>query len=265
MCMLTKLAACICCSCFASQSQIRAAPCFLMLHVLQESGACCQAGRASVAEKATGRKSERTCLMSEPEYFWVQWGTKEPVYLALVRKQAESRTGGFDEVLADFPTLPRRKQAVTAGHQEAPGHLLGEPWSSEEGRGYTVIPSPINILAFSERAAPQVPQWCSNAEEKGSVGMFCTFFRIWRPRPEFSWIPVTYFGSVTVQAPHFLQYLNVFFLNIKLKTTPIKTSALMSWRRVHLHSTVHCWTWAYALPWHYLTACFFFPDTFPLQ
>ncbi|GAA6087193.1 uncharacterized [Tachysurus ichikawai] len=93
-------------------------------------------------------------------------------------KQAESRTGGFDEVLADFPTLPRRKQAVTAGHQEAPGHLLGEPWSSEEGRGYTVIPSPINILAFSERAAPQVPQWCSNAEEKGSVGMFCTFFRI---------------------------------------------------------------------------------------
>lgn len=34
---------------------------------------------------------------------------------------------GPDEVLADFPTLPRRKLAVTAGHQEAPGHLLGEP------------------------------------------------------------------------------------------------------------------------------------------
>lgn len=89
---------------------------------------------------------------------------------------------GIDGVLADFPTLPRRKQAVTAGHQETPGHLLGELWSSEEGRGYTVIPSPINILAFSERAAPQVPQWCGNAEEKGSVGMFCTFFRIWRPK-----------------------------------------------------------------------------------
>lgn len=137
-------------NCFASQSQIHAAPCFLMLHVVQESGACCQAGRASVAEKATGRKSERTRLMSEPAYFWVRRGTKGPVYLAVVRKQAESRGWGLVGVLADFPTLPRRKQAVTAGHQEAPGHLLGEPWSSEEGRGYTVIPSPINILIFSE-------------------------------------------------------------------------------------------------------------------
>lgn len=178
--LLCERAGYICCSCFASWSQIHAAPCFLMLHVVQESGARCQGGRASVTEKATGRKSERTRLMSEPVYFWVRRGTKGPGIFSGGQEAGWEQGWGLDGVLADFPTLPRRKQAVTAGHQEVPGHLFGEPWSSEEGRA---IPSPINILTFSEWAALQVPQWCSNAEEKGSVGMFCTFFRIWRPRP----------------------------------------------------------------------------------
>lgn len=55
---------------------MHAGPCFLMLDVVQESGARCQAGRASVVEKAAGRKSESTRLMSEPTYFWVQRGNK---------------------------------------------------------------------------------------------------------------------------------------------------------------------------------------------
>ncbi|KAL7844610.1 hypothetical protein SRHO_G00231490 [Serrasalmus rhombeus] len=95
-------------------------PHFLMLHAIQESGACCQAGRASVAEKATGRKLERTRLMSAPAYFWARQGTKGPVYLAVVRKQAESRAGGFSGDLADFPTLPGRKQPMTAAPPRGP-------------------------------------------------------------------------------------------------------------------------------------------------
>lgn len=163
---------------------------------------------------------------SRKEHVWCQsqciFGSGEeqkgPVYLAVVRKQAESRTGGLTESSPTFPHSPggnrpwqlviKRPQVTCLGSREAQ--------RKEEVTQPSHLQSPLNVLAFSERAALQVPQWCSNAEEKGSVGMFCTFFRIWRPRPKFSWIPVTNFGSVTrilvlFPSRNVLYFLQLFF------------------------------------------------------
>lgn len=91
-------------------------------------------------------------------------GTKGPVYLATVRKQAERRARGFSRGFVHFPTLADRKQAMTAIHQEAPGRLLWEPLNSEEGRGYTALPPSTSQLSKSDllKSFPHDAQFCQD-------------------------------------------------------------------------------------------------------
>lgn len=76
-------------------------------------------------------------------------GTKGLVYLAVVRKQAERRAGGFNRGLVHFPTLADRKQAMTTTPPRGPRSPVRGAIELR-GRKRLYSPPPINIPAFQE-------------------------------------------------------------------------------------------------------------------